>query len=346
MKNPPTLRAFASLRFIFALFAICISLLALFPQPASARPQTSITSPSQLIDAVNSLRLSYGLSALPVHPILMQTAQGQADYMAATGIVTHARPNGTYTQQLLSLGFPLAGDLSLGGFRSENILSAYGPIEWNGVPDGWQDTEHMNTMLSGNFTHIGAGVAQSGDMYYYAVDTAAATSSGQQQDSAAGVLTSVPGGSSGSGGVSDFMVPVTVSTPRPDGSVYHKVQYGQSLWSIAIAYGTTIKNNQALNGMGEDQTVYQGQELLIMTGATQSAPSPSPEATLTVQPTITSAPPATNTPFIQAAAPTATEAVQPAASSSGSSRILVVILIVASFVGAGVAVWLIRDPKS
>src|SRR5258708_18682284 len=96
-----------------------------------ARPQTqqAITSPSQLIDAVNGLRLAYGLPALTVHPILMQTAQTQADYMAATGQVTHSRPGGiTYTQQLLSLGFPLSGDLSLGGFRAENIMMQSDPI--------------------------------------------------------------------------------------------------------------------------------------------------------------------------------------------------------------------------
>ncbi len=47
--------------------------------------QTTITSPSQLIDAVNGLRASYGLSPLTVHSALMQSAQSQADYMAATG---------------------------------------------------------------------------------------------------------------------------------------------------------------------------------------------------------------------------------------------------------------------
>lgn len=328
-------------------FAFCFILLALFPQPASARLQAGVATPSQLIDAVNSLRLSYGLAALPVHPILMQTAQGQADYMAATGIVTHARSGGvSYTQQLISLGFPLAGDLSLGGFRSENILSTYGPLAWNGVPAGWEDTQHMNTMLSGNFTHIGAGIAQSGDMYYYAVDTAAATGSGQPQESAAGVLTSVPGGSSGSSGVSDFMVPVTVNTPNPDGTVKHKVQYGQSLWSIAIAYGTTIKNLQALNGMGENQTVYQGQELLVMIGATQpaalsntAAPTLETATTVSPMPTSTSAPAPAVSPSV-----TKTET-GTAAAPPGSSRLLVVILIVASFVGAGMAVWLIRDPN-
>ncbi|MBI3170194.1 MAG: LysM peptidoglycan-binding domain-containing protein [Chloroflexi bacterium] len=336
------------MRKLFSSALITLFVLCLYQKEiVTAQPQTNITSPSQLIDAVNNVRISNGLVPLPVHPILMQSAQSQADYMAATGIVTHARPSGTYTQQLLSLGFPLAGDLSLGGFRSENILSTYGPLVWNGVPAGWQDAQHMNTMLSGNFTHIGAGISQSGDMYYYAVDTAAATGSGQQQESAASILTSVPGGSSDSG-VSQFMVPVTLSTPRPDGKVFHKVQYGQSLWSIAIAYGTTIKNIQTLNNLGEESTVYQGQELLVVIGATQAATLP-PETTPTIQATITLAPLATLTPtsaLVEATFTPTEEVSEGSNSKPASSKVLVVVLIVAAFVGAGMAVWLIRDPSN
>ncbi len=341
--------------YLFYIFFIVSALvLSGFPKrDVQARPQQQITSPYQLIDAVNGLRISYGLAPLPSHPILMQSAQAQADYMASTGQVTHSRPGGiTYTQQLISLGFPLAGDLSLGGFRAENIVNTFGPMVWDGVPPAWQDAEHMNTMLSGNFTHIGAGISQSGDSYYYAVDTAAATGSGQQQSSASTILTSVPGGASESAGVSQFMVPVTLSTARPDGNVFHKVQYGQSLWSIAIAYGTTIKNIQALNNLGEDSTVYQGQELLILTGATQAAPTPveaaptlQAEATLTplsiVPPTVTM----TMTMGMVEFTPTPVEEERTASSEPISSRILIIVLIVAAFVGAGMAVWLIRDPK-
>ena len=328
-------------------FLFMLLVLGLNPKNAHAAPaRVTVTSPSQLIEVVNNLRIANGLAPLVMHSILMQTAQSQADYMAATGIVTHSRPNGTYTQQLITLGFPLAGDLSLGGFRAENILSTYGPLVWDGVPPGWQDAAHMNTMLSGNFTHIGAGISQSGETYYYAVDTAAVTNSGQQQDAASSILTSVPSGGGGDAGVSQFMVPVTLNTPQPDGNVYHKVQYGQSLWSIAIAYGTTIKNIQALNNLGDDSTVYQGQELLIVTGATQAA-VPTVNATATIPATVTPAPAATLAPTLAPLQSTPTLVPIEEASSTpgqGSSRVLVVVLIVAAFVGAGMAVWLIRDP--
>lgn len=341
-------------------FSLLLLTFSLSPaKEVSARPpaQTQINTPSQLIEAVNNLRISYGVPPLTVNAILMQTAQSQTDYMAATGQVTHTRPGGmSYTQQLLTLGFPLAGDLSLGGFRAENILSSNSPLTWGDVPPAWQDAEHMNTMLSQNFTQIGAGIAQGSRSYYYAVDVAAVTGSGQMQSSASSILSAAPAAEPGdAAGVSQFMVPVAISTARANGDVFHKVQYGQSLWSIAIAYGTTIKTIQALNNLGEDLVVYQGQELLVQKAATQPAPS---AATLTPVPEFTAAEVPTSvipamsfptelypTPLPPTPAQEVVNVVEPASSTPVSSQFLVALLIIAAFVGAGVAVWLIRDPN-
>ena len=337
----------------------CILLLVILALPgkASAQPasQQGITSASQLIDAVNGLRLAYGLPTLAVHSILMQTAQGQADYMAATGQITHTRPGGiSYTQQLLSLGFPLAGDLSLGGFRAENILMQTDPVVWTGVPSAWQDPDHMNTMLSQNFTYIGAGVSLGNNGYYYAVDCAAVTSSGQMPGDAAAILATGPGTAvAAADSISQYMVPVVKSTARPDGDVFHKVQYGQTLWSIAIEYKTTIKTIQALNQLGEDLIIYQGQELLVQKGATQPAASAtaSPESDLIPAATfLPTSSPTFAMPTIAFPHTATREGVQSetdgSASNPPSSKLLVAVLIIAAFIGAGMAVWLIRDPQS
>jgi uncharacterized protein YkwD len=343
---------FAGKKYFPLLFILALAALYSQPKPVFAQPvQQTISTPSQLIDVVNQLRLSYGLAPLSVHTVLMQSAQSQADYMAATGNVTHARPGGiTYTQQLLSLGFPLAGDLSLGGFRAENIISSSGPLEWNGVPGGWQDAEHMNTMLSQNLSHIGAGISQNGSRYYYALDCAMSTETGQMQENAGSII-GVGAGTevaAGDAAISQFMVPITKSTAGPDGNVIHKVQYGQSLWSIAIDYGTTIKSIQAMNNLGESELVYQGQELIVLQGAT-----PPPPPTLTAVsvpssiPTLTALPATPQIVFPFTAVPTQTEVVEnSSANSGGSSSFLVILIILASFVGGGVAMWLIRDPKS
>jgi LysM repeat protein len=72
------------------------------------------------------------------------------------------------------------------------------------------------------------------------------------------------------------MVPVSLATARPDGDVIHQVQYGQTLWSIAIAYGVKIDNIKRLNNLGSNE-VWTNQQLLIEKGATQ--PASTPEAT-------------------------------------------------------------------
>ncbi len=343
-------------RFWLVLFSMAVLVGFLFlPMKSSAQtlPRQTITSPSQLIDAVNNLRLANGLPALAVHSVLMQSSQSQADYMASVGYATHERPGGiSFTQQLLSLGFPLAGDLSLGGFRAENVLQSSAPLVWNGVPAGWQDAEHMNTMLSQNFTHIGAGISQGPNGYFYALDCAAATGDGQMQDGSTSVLTSVPGGSQA--GVSQYMVPVMVSTANASGDVFHKVQYGQTLWSIAIEYGTTIKSIQALNNLGEDLVVYQGQELLVLKGATPPPALP----IFTAEPIYTPLPLELSTPLPPVPPFMATMTVTPSvpaitvtpkgnapSSSPLSSGLLIQILIIAAFIGGGIAVWLIRDPN-
>ncbi|MRS04164.1 LysM peptidoglycan-binding domain-containing protein, partial [bacterium] len=73
--------------------------------------------------------------------------------------------------------------------------------------------------------------------------------------------------------------------------IFHKVLYGQSLWSIAVAYNTTIDQIRALNNLGQDTTIYEGQLLLVQKGATQPvsttptlAETPTPQSTATVQP--------------------------------------------------------------
>jgi uncharacterized protein YkwD len=58
--------------------------------PAAPRFSTAY----ELIDAVNNYRAQNGLPAYTVNSILMGTAQGQADYMASTGTVTHTGPGG------------------------------------------------------------------------------------------------------------------------------------------------------------------------------------------------------------------------------------------------------------
>jgi len=245
-----------------------------------------------LIDAVNALRLAYGLPPLTVNSILMHVAQGQADYLLETeGSSEHNRANGmSYTQQLLSLGYPLGGDLSLGGYRSENYVYQT-DLDVQGAIQFWMgDDPHRNTMLSPNYFDIGGGVATGSDgTVYYVIDTARHTPNGRPQDD----YTPEPAGTvvtgitvNGTPGVEQFMVPVSLSTPNSGGLVIHDVKYGQTLWSIAIAYKTTIQQIRSLNDLPSND-IYSDQRLLIRRESPQTPTvSPSPEQAATHTPNI------------------------------------------------------------
>ena len=248
-------------------------------------------TPSEVIEAVNTLRIANGLLPLNPHPVLMQVAQWEANAIAS-GSPGHTRPGGlTLGQWLLSLGYPLSGDLSIDGYRSENWIAARTAQE---AVDVWlMDDVHTNTMLSSDRSDIGAGIAV-GDQIYVVIETALQTASGKMQTDAYPILTAIAQGGSSSGGdnlVPQYIVPVARSTARPDGNVIHKVQYGQSLWAIAIIYDTTIDQIRAWNNLGDSIDIYEGQVLLVQRGATQPPPptnTPSPSATpyfVTITPT-------------------------------------------------------------
>ncbi len=312
---------------------------------SSRLEQQSQPTPSALIDAVNALRLSYGLAPLTVHPILMQTAQGQADaLLASEGAVGHTRPNGlSFTDQLLILGYPLSGDLSLGGYRSENFVFGNGLTPQSAVQLWLGDEPHTNTMLSPNYLNIGAGVAIASDgTVYFVIDCARPTSSGRPQEGV--MLTVTAAVNSPSSAVNQYIIPVAVNTARPDGDVLHRVQYGQSLWSIAIQYGTTINGIRALNNLS-GTTVYEGQVLLIQKGATQPPPvTATAKLTASRTPEATPFPPAILSPeATSTAVPPLPQPTDSTGNGLGPNAWLGVLLIVV-VIGAGTAMWFIRAP--
>lgn len=249
-------------------------------EPVEAEATPAVIYPVDLINAVNDLRIENGLPTLAVHQALMEVAAQTANALAATeGGAGHYRPcNLTLGQMLLMRGFALWGDLSQDGYRSEDWVAA-SSIEQ--AISFWQgDVPHLDTMISPNRSHIGAAVAV-GDQVYMVIITALQTPSGKMQWGADVHLTqaavvqancgngSIEGG--GSGDLSQYSVPVVLSTARPDGDVIHEVKYGQTLWSIAIQYGTTIEQIKRLNGLTSD-TVVPGWTLLVVKAATQPAP--------------------------------------------------------------------------
>ncbi len=243
----------------------------------------SSSAPAELINAVNALRLANGVPSLKVHPVLMQIAQTEVDGIAA-GMGGHWRPNNlTLGQWLLSLGYPLSGDLSLDGYRSENWVMGPGKTVQDAIISWGGDEPHLNTMLSPDRSDIGAGIATSIDewgqtVYYYVLETALQTKSGQMQYNAYPTLTAIAMDQVAVYGdatqaaqsllVPQYIMPVVRATARPDGDVIHEVKNGQSLWSIAIEYGVKIEQIRQLNNLSSTD-IRPGQKLLVQKGATQ-----------------------------------------------------------------------------
>lgn len=319
--------------------AIFITFLMLsFALPSKAEtanlPQTA-GSAYDLVNAVNALRASNGVPPYSINSILMYTAQNQADFMAANGIVTHSGPGGiSLTDRLLAAGYPLAGDLSLGGFRAENIISGGEDMPAQAAIDQWTgDAPHLNTMLSPNLSEIGAGVAISGGRVYYVIDAAQPTSGGAPQ-----VLTPVVGGGSAVPANEAQLALILISTPNADGDVIHEVLAGQTLWQIAVSYDARIDEVKHLNNLTDDY-IYPGQKLVIKKTAALITETSTglPTSIATILPGVTDTPMPRVTPL----APTATESIaRETPQRSGAVMGAVIGIIAIALIGGGIFTWL------
>lgn len=324
---------------IHAIF-LALSLLAaltagLYPIDVRARSSGSVLpqTGSDLLAAVNALRASHGLPPYNANSILMQIAQNQADYLAATGGASgHVGPGGTRpVDRAAAAGYPVSS------FFSENWWGGAG-LSPAGAVSAWQgDAPHLNTMLSQNLIDAGAGVSKAGGTVYYVLDAGAPAGS----NAGPGGTESNPVVTPGTPQPSQYIVPVTTSTPRSDGLVYHEVAYGQTLWSIAIAYGTTIESIKQLNGLTSIDIIL-GQKLLIRKGPTPIPETPTLIATSTLAPLLP-----TSTPTLvqtvsgtDAASDTPSPTAKPSSPSASRLNLTALLIIGGALLFAALGTWL------
>ncbi len=228
--------------------------------------QASTVTSSDLILAMNTLRVSYGLPALIEDPIINAVAQNTAEIMAANNMSSHI---GDVRGRLAAAGY--GGGAIV--WATENFAVGY--FGTDEIMQVWADPTHMLPATNPAYCNVGAGVAQaSEDRYYYILQ--AAYISGQ----ACGEYTSVVGdtgtGTNFQPPVSQIIIPVKIATPDADGRVYHIVQPGQSFWAIAIAYQITIRDLEVWNNLSRDNPLYPGQKLFIPTSNTKGYATPTP----------------------------------------------------------------------
>lgn len=93
---------------------------------------------------------------------------------------------------------------------------------------------------------------------------------------------------------------ITPSASEEDGSIVHVVEYGQSLYAIAEAYGVGLTELQSLNGLIGSE-IYVGDTLIIRLPFTVT---PTIHTTPTLKPTYTPRPTRTPTPTRPSPTPT------------------------------------------
>jgi LysM repeat protein len=317
----------------------------------SAKPKQVVTDAYSLIAEVNALRASYGLAAYDVSSILMGTAQQHAEFMSVNG-VSHIGYGGTRPyQRVLNAGYALAGDLSLGGFMSENIIAGGDKSVQDAVREWQGDQPHWNTMMSTDLTEIGAGVAIVDGYVYYVIDCARPL--GAKAPTAAPGETQQPAVAIGP----PLARTVVPSTPNAEGKLVHVVGPGETLWLIAVTYKVTVLEIRELNYMSDTDAIYPGEKLLIAKDLTPgpivaetptSSSSSSPLEMVTDTPdlptatgTATFAPFYTRTPLPTLSLPTDLAPVSaPAAPQSlDLSMVIVGAIVFAALVLAGVLVY-------
>jgi uncharacterized protein YkwD len=312
MKN----RILVTISFIFVLAFLFL--------PSKIRAESitvpRMSAPSEVIDAVNDLRSSHGLPPYNPNSTLMTIAQAQAEYNLSIGTISHTSADGLRPfQRALQSGYAVAGDLNLGGFFSENITAGIGMTASDAVTQWTQDDPHLNTMISTNLEDIGAGVAVSGNTFYYVIDCGLSTGGAPAE------FTPPP----------SYIHPkitVVPNTPNADGSITYIVQSGDTLLGIAIAYNISLDKLLGLNGLTSKSVIYTGQKILILAAFT---PTPTlPTLTPTGLPTITPWPTSYLTMTRTLIPPTATPSPAVAVSSARTSVILIIAaaLLISGFV--------------
>src|SRR5512138_1504484 len=211
-----------------------------------------------LILAMNTLRVSYGLPALIEDPIIDAVAQSTAATMAANNMSWHI---GDVRGRLAAAGYGGGGTV----WATENFAVSSNGMGVDEIMAVWADPDHMRPAVEAAYCNIGAGTAQSADgRIYYILQAAyvAGRACGSTSSSSGGA--SQPGTvPNGVPPVSQLIIPVKIATPDAEGRVFHEVRAGQSFWSIAIAYQITIHDLEVWNNLSRNAPLHTGQRLFI-----------------------------------------------------------------------------------
>lgn len=252
-------------RRLLALLLICLSL--------ALRPAAQGDASAYLLAQTNSLRGTRGLPAYTPHPALNAAAANHARWLAGNNRLSHYQEDGAGPRaRAVNAGFPSS-------WVSENIYlgsSAGAQSAWN----WWLNSEiHFAGLVSPQYDMVGIGSAAAGGRTAFVMLFG---NSGAGRAPASGAGAPAPARRSFVLGYDEV------------GNIKHEVQPGQTLGDIALIYGYTwddIDAMLALNGMtrADQRRLQPGSVFLVPPPAgTYTPTSPPPSATATVSPAATS----------------------------------------------------------
>ena len=235
----------------------------------NAAPSQHQVSGYDLIAAMNVLRMSYGNAPLIEDPIVNAVAQTTAEIMAAGQLSWHI---GDVKGRLAAAGY--GGGRTV--FATENFAIGSANITIDEIMVMWADFEHMRPATTSHYCHVGAGTATaSNGMTYFILQ--AAYISGQPCEGQSPMPTLRPGETPVAYGP---ITPVELVEPDQDGNYLHTVKPGQSFWSIAVAYGVTIKDILRWNNLPENYVLRTGDKLFIAGPDSQGMFTPTPRGNM------------------------------------------------------------------
>lgn len=228
-----------------------------------AQAQSSVTG-ADMISLMNSWRSGYWSNPLIEDSALDQCAQATADEMNRIGAGGH----------LVAYGYPAASvrcaDYGFSGRVTEN-WAADSRMSIDLLASYWSDYSHMLPATDQQYVYVGVGISGN----YYVLQAGSGTSSGAAVTSNT-YPTATSDGSTGV--IVNTVNAFPTSTPDLDGTIKHVVKANDTLYTIAVNYGTTIGAIKTLNNLTSDQIV-PGDVLII---SLKPTPSITPTRTSTV----------------------------------------------------------------
>lgn len=264
---------------------LCLFLITiLFISLSAFNFQTQESAPGgyDLVAAVNAYRAANGYYQISVNSLVMAAAQSHAEWIVETGQGGHIGAGGSdETMRVSWTGY--GGGASI---QCDESWASGRSID-DAVYGAWSDWVHQEVMLNawGNrYTDIGGGVASYGDgSYVFVLNVCMVIGqpAGGDVPENEDPDTNTPGQSQApAADPSQYIYGITKATPQADGTLKHKVLYGQTLITIAEAYGITVDELRTLNKMDATNTViWPDQELLIKTATGASTPLAIPTQT-------------------------------------------------------------------